>query len=208
MGQRHVLGTFFHIGLFALGKVLQEPDHTSEPPLGNPAQTNRRPAVSVLYPTFVECPEGRDLVGRVLFYRVLGRRYRRSLVELGGAGLVREVLQHRALRTLQELKSSAGYPMLEFGVIGLAHGIAVGEGHEQRPGWFDLFRMLFDQSDDDSWQSGLFEHPGDHIHGVGAKGSNRHQQDQINVLGMHGFRRLRTGFLDDLSGVALGAHGP
>jgi len=96
--------------------------------------------------------------------------------------------------------------MLEFGVIGLAHGIAVGEGHEQRPGWFDLFRMLFDQSDDDSWQSGLFEHPGDHIHGVGAKGSNRHQQDQINVLGMHGFRRLRTGFLDDLSGVALGAH--
>ena len=96
--------------------------------------------------------------------------------------------------------------MLEFGVIGLAHWIAVGEGHEQRPGWFDLFRMLFDQSDDDGWQTGLFEHPGDHTHGVGTKGSNRHQQDQVNVLGMHGFRRLRTGFLDDLSGVALGAH--
>ena len=143
LGQRHVLGTFFHIGFFTLGKVLQEPNHTPEPPLGNPAQTHRRAAVSVLYPTFVECPEGGDLVGRVLFYRVLGRRYRRSLVELGGAGLVREVLQHRALRTLQEFQSGADHPMLEFGVIGLAHWIAVGEGHEQRPGWFDLFRMLF-----------------------------------------------------------------
>ena len=36
LGQRHVLGTFFHIGLFALGKVLQEPDHTPKSPLGIP----------------------------------------------------------------------------------------------------------------------------------------------------------------------------
>ena len=93
-----------------------------------------------------------------------------------------KVLKRRTTRRLEERQSGQEYPPLKCGIVWHAERTSQFKGHPQCSGRLRLLRMQPDKADLGCRQSLFFEEMGEHADGARAQGSDRYQQDGIDLI--------------------------
>ena len=96
--------------------------------------------------------------------------------------------------------------MLVLRVVGLTQGVTIGEWNEERARRLDFLNVLPHQSHRHGANPCPFKYMTQHAHGVGAKGSNWHQESQVDALVFKPLSDLRTGIVHNPPRIPDGAH--